>query len=183
MDNSKKLSLVQPLLFLSIFVIIVLICVGVLSYADNIHKETVLDTYTKETNSYINSNKDTLLKLFAEGFPNTTTCYQNGTNPNCIKPDTSIISALPSSLKDWSSTFFIKQVNGRIFAMRLSGDVTEENIYPEENKAKIVSLLYGNVESIPWDQYSYILGTKEVIIPVKDKQNKVVGAIVRGVIE
>lgn len=183
--NSTKLSLRQPLIFLGTFVLIVAILIGILSIADRAHKEDIYNRYANETNSYINNNKQALVQLFTEVFPNTPTCQQyNPTSPCQIEDGSKISKLLPSTLKDWSSTFFIKQVSAnKILSMRLSGEVQELQIYPQDKGVLVEELLSGQIESIPWDRYSYLLSTKEVIIPVKDTNNKVIGAIVRGTIE
>ncbi len=67
--------------------------------------------------------------------------------------------------------------------MGLSGTIQEFYVYHEDKKALVTKLLNGQVSSIPWDNYSSHIRAKEVIIPVKDASGKILGAVVRGVIE
>lgn len=189
-NSSSKISFKIPLLILLIFVVFVAICVGILSMADKAHKDAVYKRYADEANSYISTNKPELIKFFTEVFPNEATCNspsQNSQSTPCKNPDSQAIAKLlPSTLKDWSSTVFIKQVSpNKFLVMRLSGDVSQLYSYSpgSEKGVEVEELFSGKRESISWDMYTYQLNTKEVIIPVKDQNNKIVGAIVRGVIE
>lgn len=182
--NSTKLSLRQPLMFLSVFVLIVIILIGLLSIADQRHKQDVYKRYADETNLYINNNKSALIQLFTEVFPNTDKCNTSFQENTCSRADAEQIARLlPSTLKDWSSTFFIKKTAAnQLLYMRLSGEVYQFSSSPEQ-RTDIEQLLAGTKDMIPWDQYGYILNTKQIIIPVKDTNNNIIGAIVRGVIE
>lgn len=183
--DSTKLSLRTAFLFLAIFVVIMAVLIGILSQADRMHKENVYNRYADEANTYIAANRPALVKLFTEVFPNDTTCWNGQTTP-CSKvvDSNQIAHLLPSTLNDWSSTLFLKQATtGAILALRLSGDVTTPGLYPQEQEKTVHDLLSGKRETIPWDNYTYLLNTKEVIITVKDSNNNVVGAIVRGTFE
>ncbi|HLL60437.1 MAG TPA: hypothetical protein VK338_01860, partial [Candidatus Nitrosocosmicus sp.] len=129
-------------------------------------KEKVYNMYSQETQVYMRKNQDELEKIF--------------TNKN----KDSILKLLSSDLKDFSSTAFLKKTtNGRPLLIRLSGEVQEIYIYPHQKETMILKLLNGQQDKIPWDEYIYELQGKEVIIPFKDKNGKVLGAIVRAVIE
>jgi hypothetical protein len=70
-----------------------------------------------------------------------------------------------------------------INVIRLSGDMQSFYVYPNENRIELLKLLNGEVPEIPWDDFTYELPGKEVVIPVKNNSGQVIGAIVRGVIE
>ena len=72
---------------------------------------------------------------------------------------------------------------GEILVMDLSGQVKEFYPYPPEKKELLLKLLHGELKQIPWDDYSYELPRKEVIIPVFDDSGKVLGAFIRSGIE
>lgn len=103
----------------------------------------------------------------------------------CAQPNPTgdeIAGMLTQNIKDWSSISFIKLANGEVLEMKLSGDVSGFYPYPADKKQKVVDLLNGKQDKIPWDEYGGY-GQKQVIVPVKDASGHVVGAIVRGVIE
>ena len=83
------------------------------------------------------------------------------------------------------NTFFLFKsgFSDKINIARLSGDSKELYIYPTEKEISVKQLLNGEISQIPWEDYTYELPNKEVIIPVKDNSDKVIGAIIRGVIE
>jgi hypothetical protein len=187
MTNSQKLDLVKPIGFLAIFIVVIAILFFFLSSANSNRKEAVYQTYATETDSYINQNKENLIILFTILRGENPPCEQNTTNPPfCPVPSrTELIGKLSQNLKDWSSTGFIYQTkfSEAIFIARLSGESQELYIYPPEKRDQVKKLLSGEVERVSWDEYSYEFSTKEVIIPVKDNSGKVIGAIIRGVIE
>lgn len=70
--------------------------------------------------------------------------------------------------------------------MDLSGSYIEINPYfqnSETNVTRLKLLLKGDLQSISWDDYIEQFPNKEVVVPVRDQNNQVIGAIVRGVIE
>ena len=67
--------------------------------------------------------------------------------------------------------------------IRLSGDSTQYYSYPTEKRIEVIKLLNGEVSELPWDEYTYELPGKEVIVPIRNNQGQIMGAIVRGVIE
>ena len=67
--------------------------------------------------------------------------------------------------------------------MGLSGETGDVSNYSQDQYMKLSKLLNGQVEEIEWEDYVYVLPNKEVVFAVKDDSGKVVGAIVRGVIE
>lgn len=184
-DKNSNLSFKKPLVYFGIFVFIVAVLIGVLAIVDINHKNAVYNTYAAETNSYIDKNRGALILLFTQIFPDSQTCYPGEQNSTCMRPNgNSLAQLLPSTLKDWSSTSFIKKVNNKLLSMRLSGDVNELNIYGQQKETLLYDLLDGKRETIPWDKYTYLIyNVGEVMIPVKDENNKIIGAIVRGVIQ
>lgn len=67
--------------------------------------------------------------------------------------------------------------------MRLSGEYGETGTpYPEEKASDLKQLLNGEKDVMVWEDYFSQMPGKEVVIPVKDNQGKVMGAIVRGVV-
>jgi hypothetical protein len=187
MTNSSKLDLVKPLGFLAIFAVIIAVLFFLLSSANNKRQDEVYLTYATETEGFINQNKDTLVTLFTILRGENPPCAEGISNPPfCPLPTrTELIAKLSQNLKDWSSTAFMYKdhLSDRVYILRLSGDTYEQNFYPAEKGEKIKKLLRGEVDKIAWDEYTYEFSTKEVIIPVKDSSGKVVGAIIRGVIE
>ncbi len=186
MTSSNKLDFkIAFVIILGIFVLIgTLVLMG--TSLSNKRKQEVYNKYAQETNIWISQNKEGLRKLFTEVFPNHYCPPRETFPPNAtyVCPNQAAIHTLISQdLKDWSSTEFIKESQGKLWIMRLSGDVIEFNPYPAEKKNLVHELLRKEVQSIPWDNYTYDFAGKEVIIPVMDESNKVLGAIVRGVIE
>ena len=154
-----------------------------LSTIDKHRKQAVTLVYASELATYTDQNRANLTTLFTEIFPNEL-CYPSQTNI-CPKPQTErIASLLPNNLKDFSSTFFVKKgVGGRILLMYLSGEVAEFHIYDPAQKTKVEQLLDGNLDFLPWDEYFSSFPKKEVIVPFRDQNGRVAGAIIRGVIE
>lgn len=186
MENQENsLSFKKPLIYFGIFVFIVAVLTGILALVDRNHKNAVYNTYAAETNSYIDKNRGALVLLFTQIFPDSQTCYPGEQNSICMRPNgNSLAQLLPSTLKDWSSTSFIKKVNNKLLSMRLSGDVSELYIYDQQKETLLYDLLDGKRETILWDKYTNLIyNIGDVIIPVKDENNKILGAIVRGVIE
>lgn len=182
-DNSHKLNLFQPFFFLLIFALVMAVLFFGLASLSNERKNSVYQTYASETTHYINQNQSQLVILFNQIFPKADCVIQRQPNLVCAFPNQDAIAhLLPSTLKDWSSTAFIKEDGERMLIMRLSGDTKEIYVYPEQKRLELQKLLRGEIEKISWDNYSYDLSGKEVVIPVKDG-NKVIGAIMRAVIE
>ena len=98
--------------------------------------------------------------------------------------DLKIDFLISADLKDFSSTFFVKETAlGKIEYLRLSKERGDLSIFPPENQTKILELLHGQIQVLPWDKYTYFLNSKEVLIPVKNRQGQIMGALVRGVVE
>jgi hypothetical protein len=189
MTNHDRLEIKKPLLFLLSFIAVVGIIFFGLTQIDNSRKDQVYQRYAQETNQFIEKNHTGLVKLFTEVFPNEVCnyTYKTSTADTCNHPSANDIANLTTQeLKDWSSTAFIKKVDGDIIVMRLNGETYNFRFnYDEKNlkQTNVESLLTGAKSEIPWDDYTYDFTNKEVIIPVKDTQGNVIGAIMRGVIE
>lgn len=184
---SKKVEFSKPLLILLIFTLGVTILLGLLSQIDRHRKERIYQTYATETEGYIERNRDHLIVLFTILGGENPPCMQGVTAPPyCPLPTRQEqIKKLTQDLKDWSSTAFLhkSRFSEAILITRLSGESQEAHIYPPEKETLVKRLLGGEVQQIPWDDYVYELANKEVTIPVKDTSGRVIGAIIRGIIE
>jgi hypothetical protein len=179
-SDNKKLPIFQTLIAFAAFIAIVGTLFYYLSEYSKERKRTIYQNYASETNTYISKNKDGLNTIFNKVFIPCTSYY----SPQCVSTESAQIPHLVTSdLKDWSSTVFLKEYNGAIYYMRLSGDMGTLYAYDTENKILLEKLLRGEVSEIPWGEYVYELPTKEVVVAVKDETGHVVGAIARGVIE
>ncbi|MBI2315100.1 hypothetical protein HYU93_03550 [Candidatus Daviesbacteria bacterium] len=183
-NENHDLKFSQPLIVLAIFVLIIAVLIMIFSSISQARKDSIYQTYAVETAQYINQNQPQLATLFNDMFPKTECIINRQQNIPCAFPNQEAIARLlPSSLKDWSSTAFIKEGGERILMMRLSGDTKELYVYPEQKRLQLQKLLRGETTKIGWDDYTYELMGKEVVIAVKDSNGKVIGAIMRSVIE
>ncbi len=148
-----------------------------------VYQQQILQAYEKETNIYIQNNRDGLKIVFSKIFDeaekcSTKECYQKITNEinKTISPD----------LKNFNSVYFIRLKflnNQSVIEELVSGSVgnqtTDAGITP--NIVPVVKILQGRIaHPIFWkDDLSSYQG-KEVVIPVKI-DGKVIGAIVRQV--
>lgn len=181
-EHSLKFS--QPLIILVVFILVVAILFFGLSALSQARKNSIYQAYSSETEQYINQNQPQLITLFNSMFPKAECIVTVPPNVPCAFPNQEAIAyLLPSTLKDWSSTAFIKKDGERILMMRLSGDTKDVYVYPDEKRLHLYSLLSGNVTKIEWDDYTNELYGKEVVVAVKDNYGKVIGAIIRAVIE
>jgi hypothetical protein len=183
-NDSDKLDLFKPAI--AILVLILLIGGGIffLNQLDQGRKKAVYQQYKQETDQYIAKNQSALTTLF-ESVTSLSPC-PTGTNcPTSQPTKDQIDKQLSHDLKDWSSTMFLVKSRSTegINVIRLSGDMQSFYVYPNENRIELLKLLNGEVPEIPWDDFTYELPGKEVVIPVKNNSGQVIGAIVRGVIE
>lgn len=178
-DRISFRSLVVPIItfLLGMFVLVL-----VFSTISNQRKQKVYQTYAAETKQYIEKNRQGLVKIFTEVFPKKDACYYNKQTP-CPYINGDLTKYISSDIKDFSSMMFIrKDSTGAIQHLRLSGELAY--FYGKyETEQRVLDLLNGTVESIPWDDYTYSFPQKELVMPVKDDKGKVVGAIVRGILE
>lgn len=186
-NDSDKLDLIKPAI--AILVLILLIGGGVfaLNNVNNQRKEVVYQQYKQETDAYIARNQPVLTEFFAQvsGKP---TCDQYSPVSTCIpkEPIKEMIDhKLGHDLKDWSSTVFFApgSSDGQVNVVRLGGEIYQTSTYSPDKKNQVVKLFKGEVSELHWDDYTYDLVGKEVVIPVKNNDGKIIGAIVRGVIE
>src|SRR3989338_9505009 len=183
MENDRKtLELKKPLIFFVVLIILLFLGFNLFQSFSNSRKAEVYNKYASETEKYISENRAVLTELFNNKFPNQD-CDSYSTN-GCTKPyQDEIAKLVPPTLKDWSSTAFIKKNGSVVLTMNLGGDVREFYYYPENEGYDLVKLLNGELDKVEWEDYSYELPGKEVVIPVKDENGKVLVAIMRGVIE
>ena len=181
--DKKEISFRSSIVYLLVFAILVASIILVLFSFSNNRKEAVYNTYAQETELYIAKNQEGLEKIFNEYMGDY--CYQEKWDPEkCnVADETDIPKLLTQDIKDWSSMIFIKDVGRDLYMKRISGQGQEFYVYPQEKYDKVEKLLNGEIEKLPWDEYTSVFSQKEVIIPVKDRNGKVIGALVRGVIE
>lgn len=178
-DRISFRSLVVPIIT---FVLSMFVLVLVFSTISNQRKQKVYQTYAEETKQYIEKNRRGLVKIFTEVFPKKDACYYNKETP-CSDVNGDLMKYISSDIKDFSSMMFIRKDNsGVIQYLRLSGELSYFDGH-YENEQMVRDLLNGTVESIPWDDYTYSFPQKELVMPVKDDKGKVVGAIVRAILE
>lgn len=178
-DNRKNLDILGNLKYLALFAFVLVGVLLILAKVDEKRKWEVTEYYVNEANDYISKNQKGLEKIFNEGFANTVVDQYS---KKSILPE--VNQLISSDLKDFSSTFFIKEVTpGQIEYLRLSKEVGTFSIFPSDKQNEVLELLRGNISVLPWGEYTYLLNSKEVIIPVKNTQGQIVGALVRGVIE
>lgn len=184
MTNARLDFKITLVIFLAVAMILTVIILGFNNFS-NLRKQAVYDQYAAETQNWIDQNQLGLQKLFIEVFPTHDCPPLQGTAPLLVAcpGQEAIAIAISQNLKNWSSTEFIKKEGIKIWVMRLSGDTREFNLFSQEKKNKIYQLLAGEVSEIPWDDYTSDFQGKEVIIPIKDATGKILGAVVRGVIE
>ena len=182
-DDRKNLDLKTPFIALVGITLLIVVIFSVLSSLDKGRKDAIYQEYASETNAYIAKNKPGLTKIFTEIFPKEA-CWPTDTK-QCYQPSQDEINqAISHDLKDFSSIMFVKRgTTNQPLYMRLSGEYGETGTpYPEEKGNDLKQLLNGEKDMIDWEDYFYQLPGKEVVIPVKDNQGKVIGAIVRGVV-
>lgn len=187
-NDENKLDLLKPGLVLLIFLVIVGAGLYFLNNLDKQRKAAVYERYAAETKDYVAKNRPALITLFNQAAGKNLCTSQYPSLADCIQTQPfkdQIDHKLTHDLKDWSSTMFIVPGSGdrMMNQMRLSGDLSQYYGYPEDKVVTVLKLLNGEVEEIPWDDYSYELAGKEVIVSVKDDSGKVAGLIMRGVIE
>lgn len=183
-NENHHLKFSQPLIVLVIFALIIAVLFLIFSSLSQARKDSVFQTYALETEQYINQNQTQLIILFNDMFPKTECIINRKQNVPCAFPNQEAIARLlPSTLKDWSSTAFLKVDGEKIFMMRLSGDTKELYPFPEQKRLQLQKLLNGEVTKIAWGDYTYELVGKEVVFVAKDNNGKIIGAIMRSVIE
>lgn len=182
-NENHNLKFSQPLIVLAIFAFVIAVLFLIFSSLSQTRKDSIYQAYALETEQYINKNQPQLIILFNDMFPKTECIINRQQNVPCAFPNQEAIAHLPSTLKDWSSSAFLKADGEKIFMMRLSGDTKELYPYPEQKRLQLQKLLRGETTKIDWDDYTYELTGKEVVIAVKDNNEKVIGAIMRSVIE
>lgn len=183
-NENHNLKFSQPLIVLAVFALVIAVLFLIFSSLSQARKDSIYQTYASETEQYINQNQAKLNILFNDMFPKTECIINRQQNVPCTLPNQEAIAhLLPSTLTDWSSTAFLKADGEKIFMMRLSGDTKELYLYPEQKRLQLQKLLRGETTKIDWDDYTYELTGKEVVIAVRDDNGKVIGAIMRSVIE
>ncbi len=186
-NNPKELEFFRPLFYLGSFVTALIILFVVFANLNNLRKHQILYKYTLETNQYIEKNVTSLNELFTLFEENIDHCLDEFSYLSSCKFKENFKYAIDHQvthdLKDWSSTaFLLKSSSNSFYLVRLSGDTREFYINGDQ-ETSLRKLFAGESTEIPWDNYTYDLPGKEVIVAIKDEKGKVIGAIIRGVIE
>lgn len=179
-EDRKKLNLLTPLITVGVITVVIVILMTVLTGVDKKRKQDVHDRYTAETETWMKKNTKALDFVFLNAMPNS--CETAPGYYNCANGE-DVTKKLSSDITDFSSIMFMKHTDkGEIISMRLSGqtNLLSDMDYKIDD---LHQLLWGRKAELPWDDYFYELQGKEVIVPVKDEKGKVLGAIIRGVIE
>lgn len=183
-NDSTKLHFTVPFIIIVIFIGLIAMLSVFFSNMSRKRQSDVTDLYVKETENYIAKNKKGLISLFNDIFTEEKECKKDGVTEICTNPKVNKIPELLSSdLKDFSSTIFIKKSQLKLLIMRLSGDISEGSSIIPAKEDDIEKLLRGEKDFLPWDDYTYDLQGKEIVVAVKDESGKTIGAILRGVIE
>jgi hypothetical protein len=140
--------------------------------AEKLHKE-----YTDESLQYMEKNRAGLTQIFAE--MQSTNC---AFSPCGSVDQDEIMHTISSDLKDFSSTAFIAiNKSGEVMLMRLSGE--KDLLYSSDPPTmKIKELLNGSKTELPWDDYIYFYEGKEVLVPFKNNDGKIMGLLLRAVV-
>ena len=172
--------------FLCIIVIAIIITISslLLTNISQVRKDSITQTYLSETTDYITQNQTGLVEIFNEVF--IYTCQEKYATCQTKDPGR-IFDLISSDLKDFSSTHFLKlSPSGKIQSMSLHGEMSGYGYHYNSKKAEeIKSLIRGETDHLPWDQYQnhWQNKNKQIIVAIKDQEGKTLGALVRTVIE
>lgn len=191
MTQNNKINLLQPIIFLVVLALVVFGVVTVLTKLSEARKLGILNTYTSETNSYIGSNQSGLEAIYNDVFTlESCVDYRPGNDkynsPHCTSyRSKQITELLNQDIKNFSSTAFIKLMpDGQLWHMKLSGEI--RYIHERgDNYWKLLELLKGSQETLEIGVYTHTFdyNAQEVVVPVKNGEGKIIGAITRRVIE
>jgi len=133
--------------------------------------------YASESQAYMEKNTRGLTQIFAE--MQSTSC---AFTPCGSFDQDELMNIISHDLKDFSSTAFIAiNKSGEMMFMRLSGE--RELLYSgDPNASKLKELLRGTITEAPWDDYTYFFEGKEVVVPFKNADGKVVGLLMRAAV-
>lgn len=184
MTNRKHVYPLQAAGFLVGIFLVVSIPLALLSHLNSSRSERIYQAYAQELTPWVEKNRSGLDIIFTELFPGA--CEANVKQSPCPSLEKSeLMTLISSDLDDFSSTAFIRLYkDGQPRIMRLSGEV--EDFYLHGNNEpyrEVISMLQGEREVIPWQEYFYSIPGKEVIVMYKDSEGKILGGIIRGVIE
>jgi hypothetical protein len=189
MSTTDSLSFVPAFKLIAIITLLIGGLVGLMFFLNTRRNEAIVNSYTQEAQGYIASNQDGINYLFTTLFYKGMAChigpYGQVTSTCYTLVRSELYEHVTSDLKDFSSTFFARYANDKVQTLSLDGTTVDQGYSGSnttEKQQKLRSLLKGEVNSIPWDDYFYNMSGKEVVIPV-DYEGKRIGAIVRRVIE
>lgn len=199
MAEIDKLELSGGIKAIAALLIIVGIFMGGLTLANKHRNQSIVDRYMEEAQPFIQANQTAWENLFTTTFDQAETCAaQSRHYPNNVQTCESTISAQirfvgTESLKDYSSTAFLRLKNGHVQKLSLSGDLNINSVDSWDyspsgsnrdngKEEKVRDLLQGKISQLPWDNYTYGFPGKQVIIPIRVGDH-ILGALIRGVIE
>ncbi len=140
--------------------------------ASNLYKE-----YAAESQAYMEKNRSGLTQIFLD-MQNTNCAF----SPCGTFDQDELMNLISHDLKDFSSTAFVAiNKNGEMMFMRLSGE--RELLYAGDlYTSKLKELLRGTVSQLPWDDYTYFFEGKEVVVPFKNADGKIMGLLMRAAV-
>lgn len=146
--------------------------------------QQIIAVYEKETNLYIEKNKEGLKLVFTTIFDKASKC----TSKECFHNiGLEVKNKIKTDLEDFDRLYFIKLIDssGQITLgqMYTFGDFSKQTIDPTITPSitPVVKLLYGNGnKSIFWNNSLSMYKGKEIVIPVII-EDQIIGAVVRKV--
>lgn len=173
----------KQLNFKGVFSILFLLAVGIffvtmLFDGLNQYRATKLhEEYTREARIYMEKNRAGLTQIFAD-IQNTQCAF----SPCGSVDQKEIMNSISDDLKDFSSTAFIaRNKSNELMLMRLSGE--RELLYASDpTTIQLKELLNGTKTELPWADYTWMYEGKEVVVPFKNNDGKIMGLLLRAVV-
>lgn len=133
--------------------------------------------YSSESQVYMEKNKGGLTQIFVD-MQNTTCAF----TPCGSFDKDELMNLISHDLKYFSSTAFIAtNKSGVMMLMNLSGE--RELLFGTDPMwQKLKELLAGTRTELPWDDYTYVFEGKEVVVPFKNADGKVIGLLMRAAV-
>lgn len=201
----------SPKLIVITILIITLLVTGILFvalWAHTSRQDSVISTYTNETQTFLSSLGGSVDDLYQRVFD---TCDQLlvaeqqkqslSNQPNygsaitipCQAAQEHLSSMGVEQLKDSSAIAYVKVVDGSYSLLTASGDFTKSDLsknrysstlfsYNDTIRSDLMQYFETGKEIVLWQDFIPYIPGKEVVVPVKS-QNMIKGYIFRGVIE
>lgn len=163
-----------------IFVIVTTVVLGVVVF-DTLSRRraaSVYNSYYKETEAYVQKNSSGLRRVFVE-MSGTKCQFEPCQNLN----NEEIMGLVSKKLTDFSSIGFVAvNARGQMMFMNLAG---EKYILRNADWGikSMRELINGERSELPWQDYTYHIEGKEIVVPVKGSVGNIVGLLIRGNIE